>query len=54
MFSADLRDTDLFGAILGRVDLEGVNLTGAKVTLVELASVRSFKGAIMPDGTKRE
>ena len=39
-------------ADLSGADLSQANLRGAKVTTEQLNKVKSFKGAIMPDGTK--
>lgn len=41
-------------ANLYNADLSNANLNGAKVTDKQLASAKSLKGAIMPDGTKHE
>jgi len=51
---ANLSSADLTGANLESVDLTKTNLNGAKVTNKQLATAKSLKGAVMPDGTKHE
>jgi uncharacterized protein YjbI with pentapeptide repeats len=66
LINSDLQDSDLTGTDLTGADLTGADLkftnlqdadltsadlTGAKVTNEQLATVKSIKGAIMPDGT---
>ncbi len=56
---ADLSRTDLSGSNLSEANLTGADLTEADLTQAgvskkQLATAKSLKGAIMPDGTKYE
>ena len=51
---AYLCDAILHNANLSGADLSGADLSYAKVSEKQLASVKSLKGTIMPDGTKHE
>jgi hypothetical protein len=51
---ADLDGANLSGANLQGADLSGADLTGAKISKEQLVTVKSLKGAIMPDGTKHD
>jgi hypothetical protein len=47
----NLRGADLNGAIIDEADLSGANLTEAKVTQEQRETVKSIKGATIPDGS---
>ena len=51
---AFLRETDLTDANLKGADLTGANLNKARVTIKQLDTAKSLKGATMPDGTKHK
>lgn len=54
LIGAILRGADLTDANMESADLTGADLTKAKVSVEQLATVKSLKGAIMPDGTKHD
>ena len=51
---ARLKNADLTGTDLSGVDLSGADLQGAKITGEQLAQALSFKGAVMPNGSRHE
>jgi len=51
---AKLNKADFRGAKLHEADLSGADLREAVVTVVQLSTVKSLKGAIMPDGSKHD
>jgi len=51
---ARLKNADLTGTDLSGVDLSGADLEGAKITREQLAQALSFKGAVMPNGSRHE
>jgi uncharacterized protein YjbI with pentapeptide repeats len=51
MFHADLREADLSLTKMERADLGEADLSGAIVTKEQLETVKSLKGATLPDGS---
>lgn len=51
---AKLQYADLTGADLSGADFSGADLTSSIVTSEQLATTKSLKGTIMPDGTKHD